>query len=82
MGISTSRLRRGGKKVRTPQTDEEIEYACKIEEVQSAVYRTVGEMVAKYGREVVADSLEWIVDKLKPPKKDTNERVQKDQPAT
>ena len=66
MELSKKSLKNGRKKLLRLRTVKEIEWACKIEEVQSAVYRAVSEMVAKYGRQTVAEALEWVVDKLKP----------------
>lgn len=47
------------------QNDRDIERACRVEQCQSALFRTLMDLVQEHGREIVGESLEWFMDKLK-----------------
>lgn len=47
------------------QNDKDIERACRIEQCQSALFKTLMDLVQEHGREIVGESLEWFQNKLK-----------------
>lgn len=38
---------------------------CKVEEVQAIFYKNFQRTVNLYGKEITAEALEWLVDKIK-----------------
>jgi len=72
-GDSMSNSKSGKKKLNL-KSDDEIARACQIEACQAAVYSTIGELVGRYGRDVVFEAVEWFTDILRPQEKKVGER--------
>jgi len=48
-----------------PMTIDEINEACEIEEIQSALFKPISKYIKKYGIQRVLSALDWFDERLK-----------------
>lgn len=57
---------KNGKRTFNLSSDDQIVHAQNIEMCQSALFHVLKELVQQHGKEIVYESMEWFMDKLKP----------------